>query len=853
MISLQKVEKKRSIPPIFKLKTYISLTGALSDVKEKQNELYIFGTAALANWVQKAHNIHSFSIDGVARRLFPKFHSAKTDIYLQSQLRKYILKGEFKYEKYLLNRLPAIVHSFRVFAEFSKNIIAEENRDARNIEIVQLINLLLSENLLSEYHLTKQSLTKEEISELICGHPYLTTLYFYEIDYLNFYRMNFIHWLKSKGFDIEFHIPYQVKNKKTFAFWRHVYSVAARVNFNDIITNVDSLDNFGSRFSQFNEGVLTHKPDREDIEVLEFASPLDFNTYFQNTKENVIAIDPSNVDQVVNLHTSSIYENKIGRFIYYIQFCERTENTVCLDFNILTELLTSGVVSTTDASGVKALSYLIDLRDYMQGTKSTREVIDRLKRLQELELVSRTFDRENAAEVGRNNLKRYMLNPFRSFSFLHQEKYEITINQLIDLVEKFEQICADLIIEEESSINVNVYFERWKEFIKKMDQTDESEFWNKVFSEQLPNEWEFAMKELLQLIYLIATTHHKRTVKVNDVSNLPALLFQVDKDEPLHLTNLTQHNFPEIHKTPISDFFDYTELKNFIINNVETKENRSVLLHALWVDYTVANQFESLGIYQIYTMIAKYKGRVKFSWIKHLEEDGIRSVYLDILADLYQDGNVKEWKPTMDISTDILFSELNKLDDTSNSDKKLMNIGNISGRIPDLYWLDHDFCAKKFYLTTFIEKQPIYSSDFHHQLIFAKIGRLFTHSSSDRAKFRELFYPLFPHWTYTKKENLIDMEYKAQLRNYKHFENISYPREMRGFQVLRSVYRENRRTKARNQYRKNNNSNEKDLIKQFQELIGRFEVKAEPGNHCRMCPHLRSCREGMYAIDNLSQ
>ncbi|OZU89630.1 hypothetical protein CIL03_00345 [Virgibacillus indicus] len=833
-------QKPQVTKPYFPIKSYASLRKFLNRIEHNHKEIHIFGTSGLANLATKESRISSMSIDELFRSLFPNFRTARIQIYLQSECRKIINKGNFDNEKYLLNRLDSIVRDYYLLADLGLTKINSSFTDSRKNEVMSIINEMLKKKITMEYFYRKEEYTKTNISKKMIAHSNLQKIIFYEIEYLNFGRMNFIHWLKSKGFIVEFRIPYKIEFSNTFTFWEQVYSVVT--NYSSLSS--DANENFpgGNRFGFFMQNNDLPVQERNDVSILEFESPHDFANYYENNPDKFVSVDTDEVLPIIEHEKSPMYENGVGKFIYYIQFCSIEEGNLKLSFETLIELITSSWVKTKNISGQKALSLMMDLQEYMSGTSSIEEIKERLNRLVELDLISRSFDKENQEDVGRNRLKRYMLNPFRTFSFVNQDRYLITINQLIELVNIVEKKCRLLISEENDLVNVNNYFSLWKEVLgKEIDESDVKEFWNNVFNVEHPSDWEFTIHELLQLIYLNAESNFDKDTKLLSLPSIQQKIIQSSNSTKLHLTNLTQMNFPESHQAVISEIFTYTDFKNCIHS---ASLNTSDLLHSLWTDYEVSNNFEKLGVYQIYNVLENHQGPVIFSWIKHLQKDGFRNIFLDILADLYTDGEIVECKASNDGYKD-------KLKDITPNLKTTINLDGLKGKIAGLFWLDHDFCSKKFLLSTVIEQQPVYESDYHQSFLFSKIGKLFSYSKSEREEFKELVYPLFPHWTYTKKDNLIDLEYKTSLRRYKTYENISFPKEMKSLQILRSVYRENRRTKARNQYRKDKMFNDKELIKQLSENVNKYHIKAEPGNHCKMCPHLNNCTEGMYAIDNI--
>lgn|GEM_PF-2940597 len=843
-------QTERIAKSFFNLKTYRSLKQALLSKVKNKSELHVFGTTTLAIEASKQFSIRGVSIDKISQSLFQNFRSAKTGIYLQAKLREAIVKGNYEHKGFLIHRLTELVATFYVFAEFNVNKLLSPKEDLRSIEIIQLLNILLDDPHAKDYHLKKESLTKEEISFILCGHTSLNKIIFYEIEYLNFLRMSLIHWLKSKGFTIEFNVPYDQTFQNSYKYWSRLYHVVTKQELAqcEIIDEPFIEAGQGVKFGLFNEGEQNIKmiADREDVEVIDFPSPNSFQQYVKHKKdERIFAIDSEDVAAIVDQSKANIYEDEFGKFVYFLQFCEHKNENIYLQYNTFVELLTSGWIHTSAISGKKSLALISDLQEYMEGIESIHDILERLNRLQELEIVSRSFDRENSKDSGRNQYKRYMLNPFRAFSFLHQERYEITIHQLVELVIQLEKVCKFLVIEEERTINVNDYFKRWQHVLNNASDNESKGSIEKLFQQSYPDNWEFSIPELLSLIFLEAESLIERDREIYPESRLQEFMLNDREIESLHITNLTFLNFPQIHHTPISEFFDYRDLKE-LINHLQfdNQYKRNLLLHSLWVDFAVKECFEELSTYQLFNVLAHYRGKVKFSWINHMQENNLKSVYLDILADLYCSSKITTWDAPVSIHEFNIENE--------EKEELTINIGLLENKIPDLYWLDHDFCAKKFYLTALIEKQPIYSSDFHQQFIFSKIGKLFSYSDAERENFRTFIYPLFPHWTDTKKGNLIDMEYKTLLTNFKNFENISYPKEMRGLQILRSVYLENRRRKARNQYRNDGNYHEKKLLEQFMEHINEYDVQAEPGSHCKMCPHLSSCLEGVYSIDSIN-
>lgn len=822
----------------FPVNTYISLQTYLQDIKQESHELHVFSTNGVGKTINQNYYLVATSIQEMQQAIFGSYFTSRTYIYLQALCRQEIVTNDYKHQEYLLNRIDSIVRDYYLFIELGVNEITYRFEDSRRNEVLRVINFLLKHPLTLKYWQQKRHLDKKTLSQKLVNHVNLQKIHFYEIEYMTFGRISFIFWLKMKGFDIEFHVPYDLRSPKLHRFWNDVYQIITNIELQNV-TEDSKNDLPGNNFAFFYENKDLRQKDDLHLTIMEFATPHDFSQYVKKRNERLIAVEAHMVRPIIENESKPLYENDIGKFIYFLQFCKLERDNFHLTYETFCELLTSAFVKTKVVEGKQALPLLLDLEEYVHGVETLNDIKERLQLLISLDTISRSFDKENAEDVGRNRIKRYMLNPFRSFAYLNHDRYEITYHQLVDLVHKLEQVLYELVLSENITMNVNEYFNRWKAFInRELFEEEQKKFWLNIFNRSYPDDWHFSINELLQLIYFEATIETEKYEKVKPFDFVQEII--MDKSaHAIHITNITQMNFPEMHTAEKSSFFSHTDLKYIIKNQVKQYKR---FLYFLYVDYTVIHSFEDLSIFRLYQILSQFKGKVTLSWIKNLEENSIRNIYFDILADLYCNGKIVTYQAPI--------HKIN-LDKKQSHQVDEININHIKGKIPNLYWLDHDFCAKKFFLTTFIDQYPIYENHLHQQFVFSKIGRLLTYSDNEREKFRQYIYPLFPQWTYTRKENLIDLEFKTELY-YKTFENISYPKQMNRLQILRSVYRENRRTKARNLYRKTTSFNDKDLLKQFLENIKEDHVVAEPGNHCKMCPHLNSCLEGMYAIDNIN-
>lgn len=287
---------------------------------------------------------------------------------------------------------------------------------------------------------------------------------------------------------------------------------------------------------------------------------------------------------------------------------------------------------------------------------------------------------------------------------------------------------------------------------------------------------------------------------------------------------------------------EYSWLKNSIRKHSDDK-TKDYQIRCLLVDNVARGQSQSFQSYMLFYALALHRESVTFSWIQHLHEPDDTSVFLKLLQFLYYgDSSLPTWDAQE-------WEHLNWEEPTPSSEQP-PNFDHLNDAFPSVSWLDYDFCEKKFFYSSVIGHYPVYESDFHQRLAFGIIAKLLSQLGGGRKEVREVLYPLFPQWTDTLKDNLIDMEYYRKLRDYKSFQNITYPAGMERLQRLRSRYVVGKKWKVKHRYKKDTLKPEA-LLKEWAASIQREGIRAQPGQHCRMCPHLPVCKEGAYVIDTI--
>src|SRR5699024_11203222 len=107
--------------------------------------------------------------------------------------------------------------------------------------------------------------------------------------------------------------------------------------------------------SLFNEGETSYIVERDNVSIYEFDSQHSFQDYYQKTNDDIFSISPDDINQLVSNTFSILYENSVGKFVYYLQFCTHTNNKIYLDYNHLIELITNDWTKSGNAKGENAL------------------------------------------------------------------------------------------------------------------------------------------------------------------------------------------------------------------------------------------------------------------------------------------------------------------------------------------------------------------------------------------------------------------------------------------------------------------------------------------------------------------
>jgi hypothetical protein len=443
-------------------------------------------------------------------------------------------------------------------------------------------------------------------------------------------------------------------------------------------------------------------------------------------------------------------------------------------------------------------------------------------------------------------IKKYLVNPFRVFSYAHPERWSITLKQLNALLHQFKQTALALLPEENKQMPLKKHcfllrqlFDRVqkhlplsdeeKKLLKKALQTPIIEYWNASREE---------LQEFVQILLNQPIAHGKDANTIDGFDHLEGCVLRANE---IHVTNLSIQALRRYTIGVRIEPLTLSWLREMIHNYIQTHPIWTKIVgRALDIHEQVNRLGQSYLLFQIYFLLAFSEGNVTFSWIEGLYDHDEKSSLLEMLHMFYsKHSEIPYWQPAM---PQIEFPSQQIID------RPQMNGDHLAEQFPIVYWLDQDFCARKFFLTSLVELQPIYESDFHQRIAFSVIARLFSNQDQGEEEVKKYLFPLFPQWTQTLKENLLNIGPREGLLHYRSFQKVHYPKAMEKLQLLYSKYRVTKRWKVDYAYERDK-SDEKLWINEWIKMVEDLQVKGEPGEHCTMCPYLMICDQGVFPIE----
>ncbi|MGG3210778.1 hypothetical protein ABEO92_12205 [Geobacillus stearothermophilus] len=839
---------------MFEVKYYQHTTHFYERFRIHEGEIHLTQSTALAQYLRSvtgASKSQVLAYHSFVRKLFPHWNHPHTEIYLRSMIRQYIHQHASEESmNYLEKKVRDFYLSLRFLIEmgmtrlfdFPSMQLKEEQKF-----LIGMFEQLRHDPIVVSYRQERAHLTKKKMAETLNIDTDIHTVCVHHFDYIDAVRMMMFYQLQQIGLHVIFYIPFNPHAPNVYQTWRKIYERVSGSEYSRWECVENSQPRRGAKFARYlGDRFLDQEDPLHHVRFLTFDHTTEFKEYLQKhpivkNHHEVVA----KFEEDLNIYTNyarndHFYASRYGQFFLSLQNCRKTNNGIFLTYDDYVNMMTSGWVQSGHVNGTQALTLLIDLRSYMDGVKSFQDIMERLQALVDLQEVSRVFDETAKEQAGSHRLKRYLSNPFRCFPYVHQSRYKITVKQLIECTKDLARKVNRLLLGEREKRNVRVYIKELNDiYVAVSGQWEPSakQKMEKLFSVLIPVDWEFTMEELYQFITLHLGAVQDEEEDDQDspqIVNIDQLIGKTLIAHNIHVTDLSLRTFPW-EQSEMPHLLTHSWLKECIRRSF-VAGNRIMRMNALVVDYYSRNVTRNTALYSIYHLLAYGKGQITFSYIKDLYEHDGPSIYFTVLQELYgQMEEVAEEQPD-----EWKWEEETVVQEEISKEPLLA--------IPDLLWLDSDFCQRKFFFNAFVEHHPIYENDFHQQQAFAIIGKLLAEQGDGEVLVRETIFPLFPQWTNAHKQNLLDTTYPSSLRTYKSYQNIYYPKAMKRLQRLGSRYMVTKNWKAKYQY-DHDTFRIDEHIKEFLSSVQTKEIEARSGQHCRMCPFLHVCKDGEYVID----
>ncbi|RYL92404.1 hypothetical protein [Sporolactobacillus sp. THM19-2] len=831
-----------------------------------EDTLHIAAANSLADYLDKqSHNrALILSYEQLQKRLFPVWNSRRTQIELESIIHRLLISlPDSPVKNKMIDELDnELISSVRYLVNLNLMDIHTEDQDMQEMKIFSDIMKHLKENqIVLDYQSNMKQLTATSIFQKL-GRTF-HRIAVYQMDFIDAARLHFFYKLDSLSFPVTFFVPYNNTFKKFYEGWSRIYDQV--FDTRNVLRGKDIPGTSGTQSGEKLINFVENKKDTEGmsqdqadegLHLMHFRSEKAALDYSLGHHQSLISLDTNHIRPFLPLMNQ--YEERIplseyiqGQFFSHILEVKKSENKLFLNYSTFVKMISSGWINDGKVSGTSATGLLTDLRDYMTGVETLEEIVHRLHVLLRFRDCESEFDKLSGAGADHDYIKEYLTNPFHAFPYFEKQRYEITLDQLIKLSEKLQTCLRQFSLGDSDVVHCSHYIKRLITFMEIQQKHGTSsdpiinEFIRAFKQYPVDDNWYYTKKELAELFKLIlGYQDHSKSVVISRFNQVSGVALS---QKSIHLSDMTSRLFPE-RKYVLPEYLrNYNWIKQCILNETRLSvSEKMLLLHCLNVDQQSRELVPEMSRYYLYYLLAFRRGSLTISWADNSDSTEYPASFLKLINYIYFGT----------IEFDLTEQKIGYLQWVANNNPEtllsLPSTEELSGKIPDVSWIDYDFCPKKFFYTSVLNYHPVYTSDFHQRLLFSIISKLISQISGGKEGAEEYLYPLFPQWTDELKKNLVDTQFYQPLREYKTFDSIQYPRSLAYIQRLRSQYLPTKRWKIKYRYKKNTLKDDDALHDLKENYIHGESVDATPGPHCKMCPFLLICDKGRYPVDELN-
>ena len=849
------------------------------------NELHIFISSTLEQYIKnnlfsdKKMNIVLFK--DIEKILYPKWNNTIEVIRMTSILRDIIDKLDisFKEKVSYLKDIDNILKVIRYLSELGvkevnnlliekDKILTKKEKDIINIytEFIkdEKIEELLGEftqPINSEIFASKIQDFNNRVKGIDGELSNISKLYIYNDAKLDMKTCLMLKRLQTRGIDVVFRVYF---TKEVAENCPNYYELYKSICENDEIES----RTFTSNFMKYLSGHPIKKNFREDIAFKNFENPSRFKQYLReyplekkHTYSGVVgrqyvAISSDILNEyfkdVIFEDTNGnedIFSYDEGNFLINLYNLVPQEDDFKITFNDLFKCVTSGWVEVKSGnkyiSGKRAATLLIDLQEYFNGCETIGDYLSRIDSLELLDQFKNEFDKLGESKVQKDRVKRYLMNPLRVFSYLNSDRYEVTIKQFRDIIYKFKRMATTLLHDDMLDVNEHLSSLReiWDNVSFNCEESESNLGFSRVSSALSFKGEDYELMSFQEMRSLLIAIISNKDIgdgtdtKIKSLFTLEGIILEDVKE--ISLVDLSEKSIERIYEIKeISNMLNTSFLERVInYSNLNNPLFRNLLeIHNKWI-----NTFNDSLNYNLCILFENYNGRINILYIDGIFDNDNKSSVYNIIKNIYE---VEE-----EVVNGTPISYFDFMEDEVELEKLKINDIGWSEDIAPIALLDLDFCSRKFFLSNILGSNPVYSSELHQQMAFTTLAALFSGGKRNDERVKDIFFKLFPQWTDTLKENLLETSYTRDINTRFKFKNINFPYYMKDIQILRSKY--GFYHKVKDAY-KDKNLKSTEYIKSFLEDVNINTIEGRCGTHCSMCPHQYICTKGEWAIDRVN-
>lgn len=929
-----------------KVETYLEMTSFMKQVPFQENTIYITASSSLAMYLKYLPQFADrkgfiWTYESLRKAVLTEYYDPIEEWKMKTALRSLIEElPESKIKENLYKNRTRIYDIFQFYLRSGIfHLEPEDGKSSGEKEWRKLYNQWVSTDLLKEVYFEQLHLEKQTLVERLNTYyqnkfnqddsmitiKEIKKIVFINLTFLDPTRFYFIKQLDNLGIEVSFWIPrngYQLPWKRTYDFIpedcishkfqndmderESAYTAYLRGEYIDGKHEAVKVRIYED-ILEFKEQ-LKKKPiyqnnremeKKEQIPHVERRSPLAFKyerEYVNFSKERFNRLFNSTIVDYnhMNVHYFDSQAGKFLQSVYHLKWSKSGED-ILLNYEDYCNIMVSGWIQTKKGlNGRGCYDILMELKPYMDGVQSLREIENRLFRLTHLQEFSATFDQVAKDKVVGNCIKKYLQNPLEVFPYADNSRWELTIKQLLELTKRLKNVYQEL-VEKENRICLKKHIrhicELWKSNpenqekihkIKKLEQYAKNNPEYQKEYRETKRDFRLFIKAYKKLSYLNKTIEDESYYLPEEVEEFMRIQMKFpyitkysseewEEDNGFNmlksfaqLDGFTVNGTKEIYITDLSEksLSKYVNQNNKMMTMIEqetfandlktiafySEEEKRIVLQHVKQDKEIILGFIK---YFIGNIITSSKAKIEFSMIRGINDNDYSSSILRVLSSIYkvEEERVLDFKE-LEMLKSLVKKNLEQEDNEDSLSAATSEPGNkLQVQISPLGWLDWDFCPYKFFLNNVVAFHPVYTEEFQQRILFSELGKILMSQQTDAYDMRKYYFYLFPQWNQTLKENMLDTTYQRNIREDVSYENIKFPYDMKSLQLLRSIRSKHVRRRAIGAYYDRVDRGE-TFWKEFMKKDYQSDtIATNRGHHCTMCPYKLTCVKGEFPIE----